>query len=75
MGNEEKTAHPETTDARAKRSDSDAGLCETCRSVRVQGTKRGARFFRCARADVEEGYHRYPPLPVLQCPGFERVED
>ncbi len=37
-----------------------------------QETKRGAVFFRCARADQEESFARYPAIPVLQCDGFER---
>ena len=48
------------------------GLCADCRFLRRQGTRRGAVFFRCGRADVEAGFLRYPPLPVLECPGYER---
>lgn len=36
-----------------------------------QGTKRGAVFFRCARADQDETFNRYPAIPVLQGHGFE----
>jgi hypothetical protein len=34
---------------------------------------RGARslFWRCARADTEPEFPRYPSLPVLACRGFE----
>jgi hypothetical protein len=52
----------------------EVGLCATCRHARVQESARGARFWRCARADAEPAYRRYPPLPVRDCPGFERGE-
>ena len=47
------------------------GLCARCRMARVQDTARGSRFWRCTRADADPAYPRYPPLPVLRCPGFE----
>ncbi len=36
----------------------------------------GARssFIRCGLADSDERFPRYPPLPVLRCSGFTRVE-
>ena len=51
--------------------DAAVGLCARCRSARVQQSARGSRFWRCARADSDPAYRRYPPLPVLRCPGFE----
>lgn len=39
-----------------------------------QTTRRGAIFLRCARADEDQSFLRYPPLPVLRCPGHERRE-
>ena len=47
------------------------GLCARCCQVRIQSTKRGSRFYRCALADENDAYLRYPPLPVRQCDGFE----
>lgn len=47
------------------------GLCSDCRFMLEQGTKRGAVFFRCALADEDAGFSRYPPIPVLGCNGFE----
>jgi hypothetical protein len=49
----------------------EVGLCSVCRHARVQASARGARFWRCARADAEPAFRRYPPLPVRACPGFE----
>jgi hypothetical protein len=52
--------------------DGDAvGLCLTCRWVRVVRNRRGSTFYRCARADTDPTFPRYPPLPVLACRGYE----
>ena len=48
------------------------GLCATCRHVRAQHTRRGAVFYRCARADEDERFLQYPPIPVTRCSGHER---
>src|SRR3990172_2252368 len=48
-----------------------AGLCARCAHAAVQGSARGSRFWRCRRADGDPAFRRYPPLPVLWCPGFE----
>ena len=52
---------------------SEAGLCLTCRWKRVSSNRRGSRFFRCARAEVDARFVRYPQLPVGQCPGYEEA--
>jgi hypothetical protein len=49
----------------------DPGLCARCAHARVQRSARGSRFWRCRRADLDPAFRRYPPLPVLRCPGFE----
>jgi hypothetical protein len=48
----------------------DPGLCASCVHSR---TVRGARstFWRCARADTDPSFARYPTLPVQECRGFE----
>jgi hypothetical protein len=48
------------------------GLCETCTWVRIATNRRGSVFYRCLRADTDPRFVRYPPLPLLQCPGYER---
>jgi len=48
------------------------GLCASCRHARVQTTALGARYWRCLRAETDERFVRYPRLPVLVCPGWER---
>jgi hypothetical protein len=52
----------------------DAGLCLTCRWMRVVTNRRGSVFYRCARAETDPRFVRYPPLPVLACPGYEETE-
>ena len=47
------------------------GLCTSCLHIRIQSTRRGARFYRCARADEDERFARYPPIPVRRCRGHE----
>lgn len=47
------------------------GLCATCRWTREVTNRRGSTFYRCLLADSDGRFVRYPPLPVLTCPGFE----
>jgi uncharacterized protein YciI len=51
----------------------DVGLCFTCRWMRSTATHRGSVFFRCARAEDDARFVRYPPLPVQSCPGYEEA--
>lgn len=48
------------------------GLCETCRFRRVVTTARST-FMLCERSKDDERYRKYPRLPVISCPGFERA--
>jgi hypothetical protein len=50
-----------------------AGLCDHCTNVHVVENRRGSRFYRCLLADVDPAFVRYPPLPVLFCPGFAPI--
>jgi len=34
-------------------------------------SQKGSRFVLCERAKADPAFPRYPPLPVLQCRGFE----
>jgi hypothetical protein len=51
------------------------GLCGHCRHRREQASRRGSFFQRCARADLDPSFPRYPPLPVRRCSGHEPDED
>lgn len=49
-----------------------AGLCDRCAHQRLVSTTRGSTFSLCERHRTEpERYAKYPPLPVIACPGFE----
>ena len=49
------------------------GLCDACRHQRLIRTTRGSEFSMCGRAKTDPRFAKYPPLPVLACPGFEPV--
>ncbi len=48
-----------------------AGLCADCRHARRIANRRGSEFLLCGRAVNDPRYRRYPPLPVLRCPGHQ----
>lgn len=56
------------------RRDPRVGLCADCRHHRVTGNRRGSRFHLCERSKEDPRFRRYPPLPVLSCPGWEPGE-
>ncbi len=51
-----------------------AGLCDSCRHQRLVPNTRGSVFSLCERSREDRAYPRYPRLPVLSCPGWERAE-
>ena len=45
------------------------GLCATCRFRRdVPGAR--STFYMCDRSRTDPRFPRYPPLPVIRCPGY-----
>ncbi|HEU5142407.1 MAG TPA: hypothetical protein VFU04_04535 [Solirubrobacterales bacterium] len=48
------------------------GLCDECRHQQLVRNTRGSVFSLCLRSRTEERYPRYPRVPVLACPGYER---
>jgi hypothetical protein len=50
-----------------------AGLCDTCAHQRIVRNTRGSSFSLCERSRTDPAYPRYPRLPVIECPGYERV--
>lgn len=50
------------------------GLCLSCRWSQRIHNRKGSTFHRCGRADFDPAFVKYPPLPVLRCPGFELPE-
>lgn len=53
----------------------DAGLCDRCRHQRLVPNTRGSVFSLCERSRTDPRLRRYPPIPVLRCPGFEPDPD
>jgi len=47
------------------------GVCADCVHARAQRNDRGSTFLRCARAERDPAYPKYPRMPVLSCPGQE----
>jgi hypothetical protein len=53
-----------------------ASLCYSCIHQQLVRNTRGSVFSLCRRSrDEPERFPRYPRLPVLKCPGYERESD
>ncbi len=48
-----------------------AGLCDRCRHQQLVRTGRGSEFSLCRLHKTDPRFRKYPPVPVLRCPGFE----
>ena len=46
------------------------GLCPECRNVRIITSDRGSVFLFCRLSAVDPRFPKYPPQPVIACPGF-----
>ena len=51
--------------------DPTVGLCVRCHHCRTVQTARGSVFYRCARAETDPRFTRYPRLPVVSCTGYD----
>ncbi len=49
-------------------------LCESCRHLREIVTGKGSRFLMCLLSQTDSRFRKYPPQPVKECSGHERVE-
>jgi hypothetical protein len=58
--------------ALTSRSKIDPGLCGSCRHAQVVRSDRGSEFYRCLLAATDARFQKYPPLPVVACPGYQR---
>lgn len=47
-----------------------AGLCERCAHAQIV-TGRSSRFYLCRLSVSDPRFPRYPPLPVVECAGFQ----
>jgi len=52
-----------------------AGLCDLCRHQRVVRNTRGSVFSLCERSRADPRFPKYPRIPVVTCPGFERAAE
>jgi len=50
------------------------GLCLSCAFARRMTSDRGSLFFLCERSRTDPAFPKYPRLPVLECPGYQRSE-
>lgn len=47
------------------------GLCARCRLAKKVVSAKGSVFWLCEKSRTDPSYRKYPPLPVLACPGHE----
>jgi hypothetical protein len=64
-----------STDSAMRSPGPSAGLCDTCVHRQLVPNTRGSVFSLCTRSRTDPAYVRYPRLPVLACPGHERLAD
>lgn len=48
------------------------GLCASCIHLRLLASPQSV-FVRCGKAEDDDRFPRYPPLPVLQCGGYSKL--
>jgi len=49
-----------------------AGLCADCANVQKIRSDRGSEFILCELSATDPNFPKYPRLPVLSCPGYEK---
>jgi len=64
-------------DPRASRQvgDGRAGLCASCTHLQIVRSARGSEFVLCRLSFSDPRFPKYPPQPVLECAGYQRVAD
>ena len=50
------------------------GLCGSCKYVRLIVSDRGSKFYLCRRSEADATFPKYPRLPLVVCPGYEKTE-
>ena len=48
-----------------------AGLCDSCAHQKLISNTRGSTFSLCERSKVDPRFRKYPPIPVMRCPGHQ----
>lgn len=46
------------------------GLCDTCQNAKLIRNTRGSVFLMCELSKTDERFSKYPPVPIIQCPGY-----
>jgi len=46
-------------------------LCPRCTHVKLVANDRGSTFLLCRLAARDARFAKYPPQPVLSCPGYD----
>ena len=49
-----------------------AGLCADCQHARTVESSRQSMFYLCELSTTDPSFRKYPQLPVIECPGYER---
>lgn len=49
-----------------------AGLCADCVHARSVESSRGSVFLLCELSRSDPRFTKYPRLPVLSCPGYQK---
>jgi hypothetical protein len=49
-----------------------AGLCADCTHARRIESARGSVFILCELSVTDPSFPKYPRLPILSCPGYEK---
>ncbi len=47
------------------------GLCAACKHASVVRSAKGSTFMMCELAKTDTNFNKYPPLPVIQCVGYQ----
>lgn len=61
---------PQSMEARSEPPLFPKSLCSRCEHAREVRSEGGSRFLLCRLAKADPLYRKYPPQPVLSCPGF-----
>jgi hypothetical protein len=60
---------------RTEKDKTRAGLCSDCVHARRVESARGSVFLLCELSANDPSFPKYPRLPVLSCPGYEKASD
>jgi hypothetical protein len=48
------------------------GLCADCAHARRIESRRGSIFYMCELSATNPEFAKYPKLPMISCPGYDR---